>query len=156
VQIAQVMTDGIEAISPDYTVEMAAQIMADLDREWLPVVEDNRLVGAITGREIAVRVVAECLDPKQISVGQAMTGDVPYCFETETASDVAQKMADWWVRCLPVVDRTKRLIGTVSLADLPEPKTAPRSKDTAIPPRQSRARRPARQTRLHHKRAEAA
>ena len=55
-QIAQVMTDGIEAISPDYTVEMAAQIMADLDREWLPVVEDNRLVGAITGREIAVRV----------------------------------------------------------------------------------------------------
>jgi hypothetical protein len=109
------------------------------------------------GREIAMRVVAEALDPKQITVGQAMTGDVLYCFENEPVSDVSEKMADWWVRCLPVVDRTKRLIGMVSLADLVlERRTAPRSADTGIPPRQSRARRPARQTRLRHRRAAAA
>ena len=155
-QIRNVMTADIEAVGPDYTVEMAAQIMADLDRQWLPVIEDERLVGTITGREITMRVVAEGLDPKQTTVGQALTGDVLYCFENELADDVAQKMADWWVRCLPVVDRTKRLIGMVSLSDLPEPRSVPRSRDTGIPPRQFRARRAARQTRPHQKPAAAA
>lgn len=155
-QIRDVMTAEMEAVGPSYTVEMAAQIMADLDRQWVPVIEDELPVGTLTGREIAVRVVAEGLDPKQTTVGTAMSGDALYCFENEPASDVAQKMADWWVRCLPVVDRSKRPGGLVSLAQLQEPRTGLRSRKPSIPPRQSRARRPARQGRLHQKRPAAA
>ena len=155
-QIADVMTPDIEVVTADYTVGMAAQIMADLDRELLPVIEGNHLIGAITGREIATRVVAEGLDPKQITVGQAMTSDILYCFETEPVTDVSQKMADWWVRCLPVVDQEKRLIGMVSLGDLLELSAAPKTKEIGMPPHHPRTSRSARQTRRTRRRAAAA
>jgi CBS domain-containing protein len=155
-QIVDLMTPDIEVVTTDYTVGMAAQMMADLDCELLPVIEGNHLIGAITGREIATRVVAEGLDPKQITVGQAMTSDILYCFETEPVSDVSQKMTDWWVRCLPVVDQEKRLIGTVSLADLLELSAAPKTKEVGMPSHHPRTSRSARQTRGARRRAAAA
>jgi CBS domain-containing protein len=72
----------------------------------------------ITSRDIAVRVVAEGRDPEAITVRQAMSADLIYCFESESAEAVSRKMGDWWVRRLPVVSQDKRLIGMVSLADL--------------------------------------
>lgn len=155
-QIADVMTPDIEVVTADYTVGMAAQIMADLDCELLPVIDGNHLIGAITGREIATQVVAEGLDPKQITVGQAMTSDILYCFETEPVSDVSQKMVDWWVRSLPVVDQERRLIGMVSLGDLLELSAAPKRKEVGMPSHHSRTSRSARRTRRARRRAAAA
>jgi CBS domain-containing protein len=117
-KIRDVMTPDIEAVTPDDTLGTAAQLMADLDCEALPVSETSHLVGLITCRDIAMRVAAECSNPKELTVGQAMTGDPLYCFENEPIENVAQKMADWWVRHLPVVNRDKRLIGRVSLANV--------------------------------------
>src|SRR5438270_4353357 len=59
-------------------------------------------------------------DPEAITVGQTMSTDLLYCFESESAEDVSRKMGDWWVRRLPV-NQNKRLIGMVSLADLTPP-----------------------------------
>ena len=117
-KVGDVMTSEVEAVTPDDTLRTAARLMADLGYETLPVGEDNRLIGMIAGCEITVQVVAEGWDPEKITVRQAMSSDVLYCFEDESAEDVSEKMGDWWVRRLPVVSRDKRLVGTVSLGDL--------------------------------------
>jgi signal-transduction protein with cAMP-binding, CBS, and nucleotidyltransferase domain len=98
----------------------------------------------ITGRDIATRVVADGCDPKEVTVGKTMTRDALYCFENEPVNAVAQKMADWWVRRLLVVNPDKRLIGMVSLADLTAPNVAPRAREVGT---RSHRRQPARSAR---------
>jgi CBS-domain-containing membrane protein len=73
-----------------------------------------------------------------------MTQDALYCFENEPVNAVAQKMADWWVRRLPVVNRDKRLIGMVSLADVTAPNVVPRAREVDT---RSHRRQPARSVR---------
>ena len=146
-KIRDVMTPDIEAVTPDETLRTAARLMADLDLGALPVSEDNQLIGIVTGRDLAIRVVAEARDPEHITVRQAMSSDVLYCFENEHVGDVSQKMGDWWVRRLPVINRDRRLIGMVSLADVTAPKPAPRPKQLGMPRRRLQAARPTRQKR---------
>ena len=117
-KVGDVMTPDIEVLNPDDSLGTAARLMADLDFEALPVSENNRLTGMITGRDIAIRVVVESRGAAEITVREAMSSEVLYCFENEPISDVAQKMNDWWVRRLPVVNKDKRLIGIVALADV--------------------------------------
>jgi CBS domain-containing protein len=118
VNIRDVMTPDIDVVTPEDTLKTAAELLAELDLEALPVSENNRLVGVITSRDIAMRVAADGCNPKEVRVGHAMTGEMFYCFADESIADVAQKMAEWWVRRLPVVNHDKRPIGTVSLADM--------------------------------------
>jgi CBS domain-containing protein len=143
-KIRDVMTPDIDMVRPDDTLTTAAQLMANLDVEALPVSENNCLTGVITGRDIATRVVADGCDPQEVTVGKAMTCDPLYCFENEPVNAVAQKMAEWWVRRLPVVSRDKRLIGTVSLADVTAPNTEPRAREVDM---RSHGRQPARSAR---------
>ena len=105
-------------VAPGESLRIAARLMMELDAGALPVGEDNRLVGIITSRDIALQVAAKGRDPAAITVRQAMSTDVLYCFEDECIEDVSEKMADWWVRRLPVVSRDKRLLGVVSLSEL--------------------------------------
>jgi CBS domain-containing protein len=140
-KIADVMTPDLDTVSPSDTLTTAARLMADVDSGALPVGEDNRLIGTITGHDIAMQVAAEGLDPARATVGQAMSSDVLYCFESESVEEVSEKMRGWWVRRLPVVNRDKRLIGVVSLGDLTalkgQPKAKPRSRRA---PRRSAAK----------------
>ena len=117
-KIRDVMTPDIEVVTPDDTLKTAVQLIADLDCDALPVSEDDHLIGVITGRDIAVQVVAKNRAGHEITVREAMSPDVLYCFENEPIKAVARKMSEWWVRRLPVVKQNKRLIGTVSLADM--------------------------------------
>jgi CBS domain-containing protein len=128
-KIADVMTPDLDAVSPSDTLRTAARLMADLDSGALPVGEGDRLIGTITGHDIAMQVAAEGLDPARTTVGQAMSSDVLYCFEGESVEEVSEKMRGW---CrLPVVSRDKRLIGTVSLGDLTSLKGQPRTKPSS-------------------------
>jgi CBS domain-containing protein len=117
-KVADVMTPGAEIARPDQSVQEAAQLMAEVDTGALPVGENDRLVGMITGRDIAVRVTAEGKDPKQTRVSEVMTPGVRYCYEDEDVEHVAENMADQQVRRMPVVNRDKRLVGVVSLGDI--------------------------------------
>jgi CBS domain-containing protein len=99
--------------------------MAQLDFAALPVGEDDRLVGILTNRDIAIRIVAEAGDPETITVRQAMSTDVLYCFAEENVEEVLEKMDSWWVRRLPVVSQDKRLLGIVSLGELAPAKARP-------------------------------
>ena len=115
-RISEIMTRDVHVASPDDTIAMVAREMAENDIGFLPVGENDRLVGMITDRDIVVRCVADGRDDKT-RVEDIMTADVKYCFEDEEVSDVARNMGDEQVRRLPVVDRNKRLVGVVSLAD---------------------------------------
>jgi CBS domain-containing protein len=117
-KISDVMTLDVEAVSADDTLRIAAELMADLDSNTLPVGENDLLIGAITDHDITIRAVAEGRDPEKTTVRQAMSPDVLYCFEDEDVAEVSQKMGEWWVRRLPVVNQDKRLVGIVSLGDL--------------------------------------
>ncbi|CAN7767992.1 MULTISPECIES: CBS domain-containing protein [Ensifer] len=115
-QIAQIMTKNVHIVSPDDTVAAVARHMADNDIGFLPVEQDDRLVGTITDRDIVVRCVADGRDG-DTTVAEVMSADVKYCFEDEEIGDVARNMGDIQVRRLPVLNRDKRLVGVVSLAD---------------------------------------
>jgi CBS domain-containing protein len=116
-QIRDAMTRGVRTIAPTATLREAAQIMCEIDAGSLPVAEDDRLVGMITDRDIAVRAVAQGKGPGA-SVREAMSHDIKYCFDDDDMDDVAENMGELQVRRLPVVTRDKRLVGIVSLGDI--------------------------------------
>ena len=145
-KIRDVMTPDIEVVTTRDTLSTAARLMADLGFESIPVADNNNLVGMITARDMAVSVAVDGFDPETTAVSEAITTDLLYCFENEIADDVAQKMAEWWVRRLPVVNPEKRLIGMVSLADLTALNATPRLRQIRTPPHQLRSKHSARQT----------
>jgi CBS domain-containing protein len=117
-QIADVMTRDVELTRPDATIVEAAKAMAKEDIGLLPVGENDRLVGVITDRDIAVRAVAAGMDPNTTTVDKVMSEKLLYCYQDEDVKKANENMAELQVRRLPVVDRNKRLVGIVSLADL--------------------------------------
>ena len=104
-KVGDAMTREVRVASPDQTVREVARTMAELDTGVLPVGENDRLVGMITDRDIAVRGVAEGKGP-DAPVREIMTPDVRYCFEDEDVRDVARTMAESQVRRLPVLNAT--------------------------------------------------
>jgi CBS domain-containing protein len=108
----------VKIAAPEDSLEKAAKLMAKLDIGVLPVGENDRLVGMITDRDIAVRAVAAGKSPKECKVRDFMTADIKFVFEDESIDDVARNMSKLQVRRLPVLSREKRLVGIVSLGDL--------------------------------------
>jgi CBS domain-containing protein len=115
--VKQAMCGEVRLANPDQTIRDAARMMAELDCGCLPVGENDRLVGMITDRDIAVRAVAEGKSLKT-PIREIMSKDVKYCFEDAELDEVAQNMADIKVRRLPVLNQDKRLVGILSLADI--------------------------------------
>ena len=125
-KIKDVMTADVVVAAPDQTVADAARMMARCDAGALPVGQDDRLVGMITDRDIALRAVARDLPP-DTPVSECMSKEVLYCFQDEDVEHVAENMGEQKVRRLPVLDREKRLVGIVSIGDLAlhsKPKTS--------------------------------
>ena len=116
-QVNEAMSSDVKIASPDQSIRDAAKMMAELDAGVLPVGENDKLVGMITDRDIAVRAVAAG-KPPTTPVREVMSSEVKYCFEDDDLDDVAENMADIKVRRLPVLNREKRLVGIVSLGDI--------------------------------------
>ena len=116
-KVSEVMTRDVSVVGPLQSICEAAKLMATCDAGALPVGENDRLVGVITDRDIAIRAVAEHLSP-DTPVREVMSKEVLYCFEDEAIEDVAENMGEQQVRRLPVLNRGKRLVGIVSLGDL--------------------------------------
>jgi CBS domain-containing protein len=116
-KIREAMTPDVRVANPDETIQQAARLMASLDAGVLPVGENDRLVGMITDRDIAIRAIAEGKGP-DAKVRDVMSKDVKYCYEDQDVNEVTRDMADLQVRRLPVLNRDKRLVGIVSLGDI--------------------------------------
>ena len=116
-KISKCMTRDVQLASPTQSIRDAAKMMAEIDAGSLPIGQDNRLVGMITDRDIAIRAVAEGKSP-DTPVREVMSQEMLYCFDDQELEDVARNMADIKVRRLPVLNRSKHLVGIVSLGDL--------------------------------------
>lgn len=116
-QVREMMTRNVRTIRPEASLRVAARAMADADVGILPVQEGDRLAGMISDRDIAVRGVAAGKGPES-TVGEVMSPEVLYCFEEDEIDQVAENLSDIQVRRLPVLNRDKRLVGILSLADL--------------------------------------
>jgi CBS domain-containing protein len=123
-KVSECMTRDVRVASPGQTIREAAKIMAEIDAGSLPVGDNDRLVGVVTDRDIAIRAVSQGKGP-DTKISEVMSAEVKYCFEDEELDEVTRNMGDIQVRRLPVVSREKRLVGIVSLGDL-----ARRSKDS--------------------------
>jgi CBS domain-containing protein len=116
-KVSEAMTRDVQLANPNETLQQAAQAMAMLDAGILPVGENDRLVGMITDRDIAIKGVACGMGP-EAKIRDVMTADVKYCFEDQDLAEVTKNMADIQVRRLPVLDHDKRLVGIISLGDI--------------------------------------
>ncbi|MDQ6433060.1 CBS domain-containing protein [Mesorhizobium sp. LHD-90] len=116
-KIGHCMTRDVQIANPEQSMREVAQMMGRLDAGVMPVGDNDRLVGMITDRDIAVRGVAMGLGP-DAKVRDVMSTEVKYCFDDEEVEQVLENMGDLQVRRLPVLNRDKRLVGIISLGDL--------------------------------------
>ena len=111
------MTRDVCLASPSQTLREAAAEMEKCDIGALPVSDNDRLVGMITDRDIAVRGISHGLGP-EAPVRDVMSAEVKYCFEEDDIDNLAENMASEQIRRLPVLNGKKRLVGIISLGDL--------------------------------------
>lgn len=128
-KIQDVMSRGVQVISPDATIAEAARAMREGDFGMMPVGENDRMIGAISDRDIVVRGVAEGRDGSA-KVRDVMSEGVQWAYEDEPVERAVEIMSQHQIRRLPIVNRDKRLVGIVALADLAtkEPKMEPAAK----------------------------
>jgi CBS domain-containing protein len=117
-QLKDIMTPQVDVISPDATAEDASTKMKDLNVGAIPVCDEEGLVGMLTDRDLVVRVMAQRRDPKAVRVGEAMTPEVTYCFEDDDVEKAVHIMSQKQIRRLPILSKSKQLVGIVSLGDL--------------------------------------
>ena len=115
--IRDLMTSSVETVGPDHTAKDAAGFMLSADTGSIPVCENDKVIGMITDRDIAVRGVAAGKGP-DCSVRDLMSKDVVCARDTDDAQSVASQMSQAQVRRLPVLDANDKLVGMVSLGDL--------------------------------------
>jgi CBS domain-containing protein len=116
-RVSEAMSRDVRIANVDETIQDAAQIMAEIDAGVVPVGGNDRLLGMLTDRDIAVRAVAKGMGP-ETKVGEIMSTEVRYCFEDEDVDAVIKNMGELRVRRLPVLNRDKRLVGMISLGDI--------------------------------------
>lgn len=116
-QIHTCMSSDVQTVSTDTPLRAVGQSMAAHDLGSIPVSENDRLIGMITDRDIAVRGIGRGLGP-DANASEVMSKEVLYCRAQDEVDDVLQNMGENQVRRLPVVDDDKRLVGIVSIGDL--------------------------------------
>lgn len=115
-QLKDLMSRDVKVVGPEMSILDAAKEMRDGDFGMMPVGEDDRMIGTISDRDIAIRAVAEGkgVDTK---VRDVMTVGVSWAYEDDSVEHAAKIMSEQQVRRLPVVNRDKRLVGIVALGD---------------------------------------
>ena len=116
--IKDVMSSDPCTIDADKSVAYAAKMMRDEDVGLAPIVEGDKLIGMLTDRDIAIRVVAEGQDPDQVTVREVASKQVVTIDPQQDLDEALRIMAKHQVRRLPVVEEDGRLVGVVAQADV--------------------------------------
>jgi CBS domain-containing protein len=117
-KIKDIMSKDVQVVAPDTLLHEVAQKMRQNDCGSILVAKDDRLLGVITDRDLALRCVAESHHPAETRADQVMTPEIMYCRDTDEMEDVAQNMIKNKVRRMPVLDKDKRMVGIISLGDM--------------------------------------
>lgn len=117
-KVSDAMHRKADWASADTPIAEIARMMAKDDIGAVPIGDNDRLVGMLTDRDIAVRVVAEGRDPKRTRAADVMTKGVIWCRSSASVEDAIHVMDQKRIRRLPVIDENKRLVGMLSLGDI--------------------------------------
>jgi CBS domain-containing protein len=116
--IRKVMTASPKTLETSSTAVEAARLMRDEDIGVVPIVEGDRLVGTVTDRDIAIRIVADGKDPSSITIGEIASRELVTIDPDQDLDEALQLMARHRVRRLPVVEEDGKLVGIVAQADV--------------------------------------
>lgn len=117
-KIREIMTQHIETVDADATVRDVAELMRRLDVGVIPVVDQSRVAGVITDRDVCLRCVADNRNANHTPAREIMSSDVRTASEDDDVRDAANLMKRDQIRRLIVVDSEDRAVGMVSLGDL--------------------------------------
>jgi CBS domain-containing protein len=123
-KVQDVMTTNVRTCVPDTPVRQAALLMRDGDCGAIPVIEassgqgEGRVIGIVTDRDIACRIVANGLNPLEMSVGACMSTPVVTVRFNSGLTECCRLMEQRKVRRVPVIDESGRCVGIVSQADV--------------------------------------
>ncbi|OFZ30048.1 MAG: inosine-5-monophosphate dehydrogenase [Bdellovibrionales bacterium RIFCSPHIGHO2_01_FULL_40_29] len=123
--VKECMSQNVELGNPTMTLTEIAKRMRDRDFGMMPIAENDRLIGMVTDRDIAVRATAEGKNPNTTYARDVMSKDVLYCYEDQSTDEVSHNLGENQVRRLPVLNRQKRLVGILSLGDLAQSSANP-------------------------------
>jgi CBS domain-containing protein len=117
-KVRDAMHGKVEWAQPTETVQSLAKRMRELDIGSVPIGENDRLIGMVTDRDIALRAVADGRDPALLTAREVMSKGIVYCRDDEDLEDAVRIMEQKQIRRLPVVDEKKRMVGILSLGDI--------------------------------------
>ena len=123
-KIKESMSSNPCSVDADKSVAYAAKMMKDEDVGLAPIVEGDKLVGTVTDRDIAVRVVAVGKDPETTMVKEIATKDVVTVDPSQDLTEAVRLMAQHQIRRVPVVEEDGRLVGVLAQADVAQDATA--------------------------------
>ena len=116
-KVSHLDTEKVFAVSPRATVYEAGKILRDKGFGALPVLDEGKMVGIITERDLAFKVLLDRVDPKKVFVAEYMTADPAYVSPFTNIMDCLNLMKDKKIRHVPVIDK-KKLVGIVSMRDV--------------------------------------
>ncbi len=116
--VSEAMTAGIRIAEPEENLPHAAKKMRTQNIGALPVVENGKLIGMLTDRDIAIRVVGDNKDPSTVKVRDIMSDECFWCAENEQLEDAVRIMEQNRVRRLPVMNDNREIVGMLSIEDV--------------------------------------
>jgi CBS domain-containing protein len=114
---SEIMTRSVKTAGRAMSLREVAGLMRDGDMGSIPVVEDGKLVGIVTDRDIVVRAVAEGRDA-DAPIGEVMTAEVFSARENDFVFEAIRLMGDKQVRRVPIVNQAGELVGIIAMADV--------------------------------------
>jgi CBS domain-containing protein len=118
-KVKDVMHEGVDWVSPDTPVTELAKLMRDHDVGAIPIGENDRLVGMVTDRDIVCKGLAQDnFDARFATARDVMTAQIHCCREDEDLAKAIRHMEELKIRRLPVINKSKRMVGILSLGDV--------------------------------------
>ena len=116
-KVSEVMTAQVASADPTKSIKAVGKMMSDVDTGVIPIIEDGKIVGLVTDRDIVLRAVAEDANLDD-AVSTIMSPDVQTCSEEDSVADASGKMASLAIRRLVVTNESGRMVGIISLGDI--------------------------------------
>jgi FOG: CBS domain len=115
---SEIMTKNVTTCGPDTAIRDVADMMDDDNVGSIPVLDNGRLVGIVTDRDIVCRVIAEGLDSRTTKAREVMSEDIITCTADDSLIDAIRKMGEHQIRRIPICDLNGRLRGIIALGDI--------------------------------------
>jgi len=118
-KVKEAMHKGVDWVSPDTPVTELSKLMCDHDIGSIPIGEDDRLIGMVTDRDIVCKGLArDGFNLSRATARDVMTNDIHCCREDDDLAKALRHMEELKIRRLPVINKSKRMVGMLSLGDI--------------------------------------